>query len=276
MKTAVQADNGIIFNGLTEGNPTLQIGTAAGGGTATFSTSRPIAVGGEVATLNVNDYIVTLNGQLISLGVDGDGIGNATGFSDFTFDDLSSAGTGKVILSTASPYFYGNIIVGNAGTPIVDVMSDAALGNTTGPADMIGQVELNGGTLQTGASFTATERNLFLGGGSSFDVDGFTTSWGTLTDVQRTLDILNSNATTAGAVTFNDLTISATAILQLAGGAAGETVTFTNGIVRTGADTLVIQPSSTTSLGTTEKVFSGTGAASLVNTHRTGLDRREQ
>ncbi len=266
VKSAVQADNGIIFNGLTEGNPILQIGTTSGGGTATFATSRPIAVGGEVATLNLNDYIVTLNGQLISLGVDGDGVGNATGFSDITFDDLSSAGTGKVILSTASPYFYGNVIIGNTGTPIVEVMSDAALGNTTGSADMIGQVELNGGTLQTGASFAAPERNLFLGGGSSFDVDGNTTSWGTITDVQRTLEILNSNTSTAGAVTFNNLTISATAILQLAGGAAGETVTLTNGIVRSGADTLIIQPSSTTSLGTTEKVLSGIGAASLVNT----------
>ena len=54
----------------------------------------------------------------------------------------------------------------------------------------------------------------FLGGGSSFDVNGFTTSWGTLTDIQRTLDILNSNTTTAGAVTFNNLAISATATLQ--------------------------------------------------------------
>ena len=145
-------------------------------------------------------------------------------------------------------------------------MSDAALGNTTGGADMIGEVELNGGTLQTGASFTATERNMFLGGGSRFDVDGNTTSWGTITDVQRTMEILNSNASTKGNVTFNNLTISATAILQLAGGVAGETVTFTNGIVRTGADTLIIQPSTTSSLGTTEQVFSGAGTVSLVNT----------
>ena len=69
----------------------------------------------------------------------------------------------------------------------------------------IGEVELNGGTLQAGASFAAPERNLFLGGGSRFDVNGFTTSWGSLTDVQRTLTVLNSNATTAGAVMFGSL-----------------------------------------------------------------------
>ncbi len=103
-------------------------------------------------------------------------------------------------------------------------------------------MELNGGTLQAGASFAAPERNLFLGGGSNFDVNGFNTSWGVLTNVQRTLDVLNSNAATLGAVTFNSMVIGATSTLQLGGGAAGETVTFTNGIARTGNDTLVLEP----------------------------------
>ncbi|MDR3461360.1 MAG: ParB-like protein [Beijerinckiaceae bacterium] len=259
---SVQAANGIVFNSLTEGNGTLTIGTTTGG---SFSTNRPIAVDGEVATINVNGNNVTLTGQIVSLGTKGVGIGNATGISDLTIDDLSGPGNGKLTLSTASPYFYGNIIIGNTGAPTVTVMSDAALGNTTGPAVTIGSVELNGGTFQAGANITGTERNFFLGGGSSFDVNGFTTSWGTLTDVQRTLEILNSNSTTAGAVTFSNLTISATAALQLAGGTAGETVTFTNGISRTAQDTLILFPSTTSSLGTTEKVFSGTGAASLEN-----------
>ena len=263
---AVHADNGILFNSLTEGNGALTLGTTTGG---TFSTNRPIAVGGEVATINVNDNVVTLNGPILSLGVNGVGIGNATGISDLTIDDLSgvkaASNISKLILSTPSPYFYGNIIIGSSGAPIVDVMSDAALGNTTGSPETIGQVELNGGTLQTGASFSAPERNLFLGGGSQIDVDGNTTSWGTMTNVQRTLEIENTNAATVGAITFNNLTISATATLQLAGGTAGETVTLTNGIVRTGNDTLIINPSSSTSLGSTEKVFSGTGASSLVN-----------
>jgi len=266
IKASVQAANGIIFNSLTEGNGTLTIGTADGNGTATFSTARTIAVDGEVATINVNGYIATLTGQIVSLGTNGVGLGNATGMSDLTIDDTSASQKGVLILSTASPNFYGNIIIGNSGAPTVRVMDDAALGNMTGPAASISQVELNGGTLQAGASFAALERNIFLGGGSSIDVNGFNTSWGTLSDTQRTLEILNSNTTTAGSVTFNNLAISATASLQFAGGAAGETVTLTNGITRAPGATLILQPTSSTSLGTsTEKLLSGTGAASVVN-----------
>jgi len=261
--SSVQAANGIVFNSLTEGNGTLTIGTTTGG---TFATNRPIAVDGEVATINVNGNTVTLTGQLVSLGTAGVGIGNATGVSDLTIDDNSTANNGKLILSTPSPLFYGNLIIGNNGAPTVEVMSDAALGNTSGVAASIGQIELNGGILQAGASFAAPERNMFLGGGSSIDVNGFNTSWGTLTDVQRTLLVLNSNTTTAGAITFNNLTISATAVLQLQGGTAGESVTFTNGINRTANDTLILYPTSSSTLGGTEKVFSGTAAASLVNT----------
>jgi len=267
VKTSVQAANGIIFNSLTEGNGTLTFGTTAGNGTTTFNTARTIAVGGEAATINLNGNITTLTGQLISLGVGpgGTGVGNATGFSDLTIDD-NSANKGVLILSTASPNFFGNLIIGNTNAPTVRVMNDAALGNTTGSPLTIGEVELNGGTLQAGASFSATERNIFLGSGSQIDVNGFNTSWGTLSDTQRSLEILNSNTTTAGSISFKSLEISATAILQLAGGAAGETVTFTNGIIRDPGSTLVIQPSTTTSLGTTEKVLNGNGNASLVNT----------
>jgi fibronectin-binding autotransporter adhesin len=272
--TAVQADNGIIFNSLTEGNGTLTIGTTTGG---TFTTSRPIAVGSEAATINVNDNAVTLDGQIITLGDYDIGLGQTTGFSNLTIDDLSSGGgktatAGTLILSTASPYFYGDIIIGNVGTPTVDVMNDAALGNTSGPAAEIGEVELNGGTLQTGASFSAPERNIVLDGGSQIDLDGNTTTWGTLTDVKRTIEIGNSNTTTAGAITFSSFTISQTSTLQLDGSANGttysgnETVTFTNGIIQTaGTDTLFIDPSAAVALGTTEKVFSGGASTTLVN-----------
>ncbi len=123
VKTSVQAANGIVFNSLDEGAATLTLGTTMGG---TFTTNRAIAVGGETATLNVNGNTVNLGGQIYSLGVGGDGIGNATGFSDLTIDDLSG-GSGKLILSQASPNFNGNIIVGSTGTPIVEVMNDAAL-----------------------------------------------------------------------------------------------------------------------------------------------------
>jgi autotransporter-associated beta strand protein len=263
IKASVQAANGIIFNSLGEGNGTLTIGTSAGNGVSTFSTARPIAVDGEVATINLNGYIVTLTGQLVSLGSNGVGLGNATGVSDLTIDDTGSS-KGVLILSTASPNFYGNLIIGSNKSPTVRVMNDAALGNTSGVAASIGQVDLNGGTLQAGASFAAPERNLFLGSGSNFDVNGFTASWGNLTDVQRTLVVLNSNTATTGAVTFNSLAIGGTATLQLAGGAAGETVTLTNGITRQPGGTLVIQPTTSSSLGTaTEKLF----APTLANTN---------
>ena len=104
-------------------------------------------------------------------------------------------------------------------------MSDAALGYDGSDTELLGTVELNGGTLQTGASFTASERNINLEGGSQIDVDGNTTTWGSLTDVKRTLEIENSNATQAGAITFNNFTISQTSILQLAG-PGNETVYF--------------------------------------------------
>jgi len=263
---SVQNANGIVFNSLTEGNGTLQIGTTAGGGTSSFTLDRPIAVDGETATLNVNGFVVNLTGQIVSLGTIGVGLGNATGVSDLTIDDLNSGTQGKLILSGNNPDFFGNIIVGNTGTPTVEVMSDAALGNTSGPAVSIGEVELNGGTFQAGANIAAPERNFFLGGGSTFDVNGFTTSWGSLTDVQRTMTFVNSNTTTRGAVTFSSLNVGSTATLQLTGGAAGESVTFTGGVARTGNATLILNPTSATSLGSSEKLFSGTGAASLENT----------
>jgi autotransporter-associated beta strand protein len=276
---AVQADNGIIFNSLSEGNATLTIGTSAGeytlgGPLGAFMTSRPIAVGNEAATIDVNGNYVELNGPLLTLGYDNLGIGETAGFPALTIDDLSSGGgktatAGTLILSTPSPYFYGDIIIGNVGTPTVDVMSDAALGYDGSNPELVGTVELNGGTLQTGASFSASERSMVLDGSSQIDVDGNTTSWGTLTDVKRTIAIVNSSET-AGAITFNSLTISQTATLQLDGSANGttysgaETVTFTNGIVQSaGQDTLFIDPSTT--LGTTEEVFSSGASTMLVN-----------
>ena len=148
-------------------------------------------------------------------------------------------------------------------------MSDAALGNTVGAAASIGEIELNGGTLQTGASFSAPERNIFLGGGSQIDLDGNATTWGTLTDVKRTIAIGNSSAT-AGNITFNNFIISQTSTLQLDGKANGttysgaETVTFTNGIIRDPAATLILQPTTTGNIGTlgqgstnSEDVFNG-------------------
>ena len=275
---AVQADNGIIFNSLSEGNGTLTIGTSAGEYTSTtpFGTERPIAVGNEAATIDVNGNYVELDGPLVTLGYDNLGLGETAGFPALTIDDLSSGGgstatAGTLVLSTPSPDFFGDIIIGNTGTPIVEVMSDAALGNTTGPEEEIGEVELNGGTLQTGASFSASEHNIDVIGGSQIDLDGNTTTWGTLTDIKRTIAIGNSSAT-AGAITFNSLVISQTSILQLDGSANGvnytgcETVTFTNGIVQTDpSDTLVLDASSSLALGTNEQVFSNGASTAVVD-----------
>jgi autotransporter-associated beta strand protein len=259
VKTDVQAANGIIFNGLTEGNPTLQIGTTAGGGTTTFSTSRPIAVGGEVATINVNGYVVTLNGSLVSLGVDGDGIGNATGFSDFTVDDNSS-NQGVLILSTPSPDFFGNLIIGNTNKPTVRVTSDAAMGNTTGSAIEIGQVELNGGTFQAGASFTSV-RSFFLQSKSTFDTAGYTTVFtGALSDDDRNLTITNSNlsGTGSGAVTFGSFQIDGASELTVGKGSGNSTsVTFTAGIGQTATSDQVLLAG----LSSTATVTAGTGNA---------------
>ena len=280
---AVQADNGIIFNSLSEGNGTLTIGTSAGQYTSAspFVTNRPIAVGNEAATIDVNGSTVDLDGPLVTLGYDELGIGETTGFPDLTIDDLSAGGgksntAGTLVLSTPSPDFYGDIIIGNTGTPTVEVMSDAALGNTTpidGSPIPIGTVELNGGTLQTGASFNASERNITLDGGSQIDLDGNTTSWGTLTDVKRTIAIGNSSTTTAGAITFNNFVISQTSTLELDGDPNGitytgkVTVTFTNGIDQTAnTDTLIIDPVPGVALGTTgDEVFSSGASTKLVN-----------
>lgn len=262
---SIAANNGIVFNSLSEGSGTLKISPSTTATPASpFVLNRPIAVSGETAALDPNRNAVQLTGTIISLGGGGTGIGNATGVSDLSIKDSSSQADGTVILAPASgsnPYFYGNWII-SSGT--LQASSDAALGNVTGPSYTIGQIVLDGGTFQAGASFSSV-RSLNLTGGSTFDTNGFTTSFaGTITDVQRVLTIANSNATTAGAVTFGALNIGSTATLALSGGAAGETVTFTNGINRGSAATLLLQPSSATSLGTTEKVLFGT-APTLAN-----------
>ncbi|HTJ02588.1 MAG TPA: hypothetical protein VL492_07330, partial [Methylovirgula sp.] len=258
VKSAVQAANGIIFNSLDEGNGTLTVGTSTGG---SFSTNRPIAVGGETATINVNGNTVRLNGQIISLGVDSIGIGNATGFSDLTIDDLSSPDNGKLILSTPSPYFYGNLIIGNSGKPTVEVMSDAAMGNTTGPSYAIGQVVLNGGTFQAGASFNSV-RGFSIQSKSTFDTNSFTTAFaGALSDDQRNLTITNTG-TGAGAVSFGSFLIGSALELTVNKGTGTSTsVTFANGIQQTSpTDQLLLKPNSG-SFGTSEKVFTGAGNA---------------
>ncbi len=252
----VRANNGIVFNSLSEGNGTLQINSS-------MTLDRPIGVGGETAIINANGNTVTLAGTIVSLD------DNANGFSDLTI------GGGTVVLAPttgSNPYFYGNWII-SGGT--LQASSDAALGNTTGPGYTIGQIVLDGGIFKAGASFDSV-RSLTLTGGSTFDTNGFTTSFaGTLTDVQRKLTITNSSANN-GTVTFGSLNISGTNTTTATGatstlafkavaGSGQTTVNLTDGVTRTDRSTLFIQPSSATTLGTSEFVFSGVGASTLTN-----------
>ena len=174
--TQIQAQNGIVFDSLTEGAGTLQIAANVGTPAAPLVLSRAIGVGGETATLDLNGNSVSLTGPLVSVGTGGVGIGNATGNSDFTINDSSGAANGVLTLAPSSggnPLFYGNTLI-TAGT--LRVSSDASLGNVTGPAYSIGQIDLNGGTLQAGASFNSV-RSLFLDSGSTVDTNGFTTTF---------------------------------------------------------------------------------------------------
>ncbi len=249
---SVQANNGIVFNSLTEGAGTLRFGTGF------TSTARDIAIGSESATLDPNGNTVTLTGQLASFNL-GEG-----GVAPLTIND--NTGKGTLILAPTSgsnPLFFGNIVI-SAGT--LEAASDAALGNTTGPAFQIGQIDLDGGTFKAGGNISSV-RSLFLTGSSSFDTNGFNSSFaGPVTDVQRTLTVLNSG-TTAGTVTFGSLEIGATATLAVQAGstaAATTTVDLTNGITRDGNATLFLDPASG-KLGTTERVFSAGASTQLTN-----------
>ena len=285
---SVEVANGIIFNSEDEGMATLQIGTSSGGGTQTFTTNRPIAVDGETATINPNGYLVSLNGQIVSLGTFGDGLGNESSISALTIDDTSSGAKGVVILpgSANNSAYYGNWIV-TAGT--LNVSSDAALGNTSGPSYEIGEIDLDGGTLQAGSSFNSV-RSLFLTNSTdsgtntaTYDTNGAVTKWsGTLNDSGLALTVENSSAGSRGSVTFGNFTVGSTAVLDVnagtgTSGGRGTTVTFTNGITRNGNTdagappngTLFIAPATGSTLGSSGtngvEVFSSGASTTLTN-----------
>lgn len=276
IQSSVQAANGIVFNSLSEGNGTLVFGSTSGGA---FTTARNIAIGQETANFNMNGNTVTLTGNIASSSL-GEG-----GLAALTVDD-TSATPGTLILAPTdstqgNSLFYGNIQI-TAGT--LQVSSDAAMGAVTNPGGAsvggsttseIGQIELNGGTFQAGASFSSA-RSVVLQSGSTFDTNGYATSFaGSLTDTQRTLAVINSGST-AGSVAFGSMDIGATAQLSVAAGSgsganADTTVTLTNGISRTGNATLFLDPISSNPgtvagvLGTTEKVFSSGASTTVTN-----------
>lgn len=238
----VEAANGIIFNSLTEGNGTLQLG-------ASFALSRPIVLDGETASIDLNGYNLTLNSPLYSAGALGIGLSSAYTETPFQVEDTSKNGTGVLTLSASvnNANYYGNWVI-TSGT--LNVSSDASLGYTGTNQVLQGQVELNGGTLQAGASFTSV-RSLFLGGGSNYDTNGYNTVWqGNLQDVQRTLAVLNSSTTTAGSVTFGTFEAASTATLNVeaAAGKPANTVTV-GGFIRDPQATLLLQDT-TGGLGT--------------------------
>ncbi|WP_158923581.1 ParB-like protein [Acidisphaera sp. S103] len=265
--SSVQASNGIVFNSLSEGNGTLRFGTTTGG---TFTTARNIAIGQETANFDPNGNTVTLTGNIASYGLGEDGL------AALTVND--NTGKGTLILAPASgsnPLFYGNLVI-SSGT--LQVASDAAMGAVTNPGGAsvggnttseVGQIDLDGGTFKAGASF-ASVRSLFLTGSSTYDTNGFATSYGgTLTDTQRTLSVINSGST-AGSVAFGALDINANATLSLTAGSgsganADTTVTLTNGISRGGNATLFLSPSTSGALGGVDKVFSSGASTTVTN-----------
>ena len=250
----IHAANGIIFNSLSEGAGTLKT-------TASFTTFRPIAVGGEFADIDpAAGTTLTLEGQIVSLGVGGGiGVGNATGESDLQFN---GAGSSIIILAPVSggnPNFLGNLII-SAGT--LEVSSDAAMGNTFGNPLSIGQIVLDGGTFKPLAAFSSV-RGLSVTSKSTFDTDGVTTSFaGVLNDQQRGLTFTNS-AATAGAVSFGSLEVGGALEMTVnKATGTGTTVTFTGGITRDPNAVLFLTG---TTLGTTAKVFSAGSSATQTN-----------
>jgi autotransporter-associated beta strand protein len=259
--SSVQANNGIVFNSLSEGAGALNFNLSTPGTLAApFVLNRPIAINGEVATLNPGGNVVQLSGEIISLGGGGTGIGKATGFSDVTLN-----GNGTAILAPtngSNPAFYGNWIV-TKGT--LQASSDAALGNINGPSYALGQIDLDGGTFQAGASFNSA-RTLAVTSKSTFDTNGFTTSFGQFVDTARNLTFSNSRAGTSGAVSFGSADINAAFELTLdKGNGNGTSVTFTNDIGRGPNATLLLTAATGSTLGSTAKVLSSGASATLSN-----------
>ena len=225
---AVRATNGIVFESLTEGNGTLQFGTNSSSGGTAMTESRNISIGQEVANINMNGNTVTLTGNLFTPNL------NTSGAAPLVVD-----GKGTLVLDPASggnPLFYGNIEI-SKGT--LQVASDAAMGATTGP--LIGQVEMDNGTFQAGGTFSSVRSMFMHGSVSTYDTNGFDTSWaGGLTDVQRTLEV-TTPVPAAGNVTFNSLDDRRhRGAGANAGTSPGVSVTLTNGVTREANATLLL------------------------------------
>jgi autotransporter-associated beta strand protein len=264
----IEADNGIIFNSLTEGNGTIII-------TANMTESRAIGIDSEIANFDVNSDTLTLTSPIYSMGALSVGLSNADSECGITVEDLSSKGTGALVLSAAAnnSNFYGDWII-STGTLVVS--NDASMGATSGP--IIGEVELNGGVFQAGASFSSV-RSLFMGGGSTYNTNGYSTVWqGNMQDVQRTLLVINASTSTAGTVTFGTFETDATATLNVEGSVTTGTTTtgqnnnviVTNGFIRDPQATMLLQDTTGT-LGTNAHIFDNSTGATATNIVTDGI-----
>ncbi len=254
---AVRATNGIVFESLTEGNGTLQFGTTTN---QTVSTNRNISIGQEIANIALTSgSSVTLSGNIVTPNL------NTGGAAPLVTSNVTGSGNATLSLTGNNTAFYGNIEIGKNTT--VQVASAQSLGVQSG--SFINQLEIDDGTFKAGGSFTAAQGVLMHGSVGTFDTNGYSTTWaGGLTDVQRTLKVIN-NGSTAGSVTFSSMTIGASAALELSdgsgSGSSGDTsVTLTNGITREANATLFLEPVAG-SLGGKDKVFSSGTSVQLTN-----------
>ena len=140
---AITLGNSLSING----NNTLDVSNA---GSAVMisgaSTAQTVGLGGAVTFANssANDWTITS-------GMTGTG-------------SLTKTGGGRLILTGGSYNTYSGGTILNAG--ILNVNSDASLGNTSGG------LTFNGGTLQTAASISSA-RSITLNGSGAIDTNGF-------------------------------------------------------------------------------------------------------
>ena len=184
---SVQAANGIIFNSLTEGNGTLTLGTTAGNGTNTAGTllDQPPDRGRRRNRHHQRQRLLRDPGGDDRLARHQRRRARQRHRRfDLTIDDNRQRQ--RQADSSGKRQQFG-FLRQHHHRRYAGGFERCRARHHHRAGQQLGQIELNGGTFQAGASFSS-ERSLFLGGGSNYDTNGFTTSLpGTFTDVQRTL-----------------------------------------------------------------------------------------
>ena len=151
----ISDSSGVTFSGSTgvfdisqfAGNPT--IGSLSGAATGTI-----VALGGNTLLIGGSNLSTSYAGTI----QDG-GIGGGSGAS------LEKIGTGTLTLTNSSNSYSGGTIIDGG---ILNVTSDGALGNVTGP------ISIDGATLQAGGTITSSRTITLEGGaGGTLDTNGF-------------------------------------------------------------------------------------------------------